>query len=72
MSVYATRAGYGTDGVACVAIIKVNNVEVARISTQQSGYPSWRIPPVPVKAGDIVTFTVNGESYTRLFYPVRA
>lgn len=71
VSVHVTRASYGTNGVACLAMIIVNGLEVARISIQQAGYPSWGIPPVPIKAGDIVTFYVDGEGYSRYFYPIR-
>ena len=73
VSAFATRTANGASTSAPMkAIIYVNNVRVSE-AYSTSGFPSSRLSPVPVRAGDNIKFDVVGQSggALRYFYPIR-
>ena len=74
VSAFASRAANGASVSAPLkAIIYVNDIRVSE-AVSTSGYPSARLSPVPVRAGDNIKYDVAGQSgggALRYFYPIR-
>lgn len=74
VSAFSTQTASGASTSAPMkAIIYVNNIRVSE-AYSTSGFPSSRLSPVPVRAGDNIKFDVVGQSggALRYFYPIRA